>query len=693
MTSTGAAAQQASGAGFGTARALAGKTFVKGPRLTKATGTRALSLPNTAAKWAHAAWCIGAVTVFLGFLSAHASDPNCAPAWQGSTLVDAETLTGWAVERDTGSSGTLESVPGLTGDAVRLNWNIGSGDWVQARYTFPSPVDLSHADLFGLSLHGDTAVPANAMAIMWADTAGVFYGCDLPGNSHGINQVDRWLINLPLPKKLFRRFWGPGDQPINWSQINRLFVVVKRPGPGSGGGSGRLTMDHIQCDQAASWPRQTAFVTVDTSPARMSNAAAAAIGYLLSEQQPGGLLVSWKEESTPLAWLYDQALALIALARAGTWEGGLASNPAAQAADLLATFLMNAQKPDGHWARGWRADTQVELVDDGWVGDQGWCVMALAEYSLRSGVSEGLASAKRGAQWLASQIEPSGSIRGYGSTEGTVDVWWAMMATLRFPDAERIKGYLLSEQSVWDADLRYWWRGANDPMIAMDTATWVSVFARHPLVQQADRGLAALSFVRRTLVTTSESGLACGLDGQGPVSIWNEGTAQYVAAGGEDAAWFLETLLAQQNPDGSMPGSPDNFETDAFGWLTRWSGVAPTAWLHFAIRGLPFPEFDRDLDRDGMSDWSEFEAGTDPEDANSLLAVSDLTFNAVDQTVQLTWHSVSNRFYSVWRSSGLLAEWAPVPGYVDVPGTGQTMTFTSSTSGSTARFFRIECER
>jgi len=51
-------------------------------------------------------------------------------------------------------------------------------------------------------------------------------------------------------------------------------------------------------------------------------AAVAAMGYLLSQQRPSGLLVSWKEESVPLAWLYDQALALVVLARAGNWDGG-----------------------------------------------------------------------------------------------------------------------------------------------------------------------------------------------------------------------------------------------------------------------------------------------------------------------------------------------------------------------------------
>ena len=327
-------------------------------------------------------FAIAAVTLSL---SSRATPTNCAPAWGGSNVVNVESTAGWTIEHDMGASGTFQIVPGWIGHAVQMSWDLGPGSWIQARCDFPAPADLSRADLFGLTLHGDAAAPANNMSVMLADTAGVFYGYDIPGSTHGLNQVDRWLVNLPMPRKAFYRFWGPGQQAIDWSSINQLFVVVKRPAANAGGGAGRLTINQFQAVAAAQWPRQTGFVTVTTNSPAIRLAAANALGYLLSQTRPSGLVVSWKEEASPQAWLYDQALALIAFSRAGHWAAGVAANPAAVASDALAGFLMQAQKTDGHWARGWQADTAAEIVDDGWVGDQAWCVMALIEYSLQRG--------------------------------------------------------------------------------------------------------------------------------------------------------------------------------------------------------------------------------------------------------------------------------------------------------------------
>jgi hypothetical protein len=531
--------------------------------------------------------CLLAALVVCSFPeSAGAADPACSPGWNGTPLIGCDSLARWTVERDTGASGSLRLAPGIVGgQSVELDWDLGSGDWVQARYDFPAPVDLSRAEILGLSLQGGgPAELPNTVGILVADVNDVFHGYDMGGQSRGLNQVDRALLNLPVPKKLLRFFFAFGAQTvIDWTRIDRFFIVVKRPGTGAGGGSGSIKIDHVQQDAASLWPRQALFEVA----APQEEAARRAAAYIQGQQMSTGLIVSWKEEPSARAYLYDQALGLLVLSREGAWAGGTPENNAALAGTRLADFLSGAQKQDGHWARCWDPKTGSELVDDEWVGDQAWCVLALSEHSKKSGRAAAMESARKGAAWLASRIDALGKVT--ASTEGNVDAWWAMVATCRLEDAAKIQAYLLRADTVWDSELEYWWRGREDPVIAMDAATWLSAFARHPLVGEPERGLSALSFVRRTLVTASDDGTLCGFDGMGPVSVWNEGTAQYVAAGGQDSERFLAALTAQQRPDGAMPGSPDAWSTDSFGWLSPWSGLAPTAWLYFAITGLPFP--------------------------------------------------------------------------------------------------------
>jgi hypothetical protein len=239
----------------------------------------------------------------------------------------------------------------------------------------------------------------------------------------------------------------------------------------------------------------------------------------------------------------------------------------------------------------WNPDTGTEHVDDLWVGDQAWWVMALAQYAEESQNNVALTSAQKGADWLALKINTNGGI--VPSTEGNVDTWWAMISTKRFIEANKIQPYLLNK--VWDSDLHYWWRGLYnnsipDPIVAMDCATWMSEFAKSSFVDKPEMSKAALSFVRKTLVTTDNSGSRCGFDGMGPVGIWCEGTAQYIMAGGEDAQQFLTMLLSLQRSDGGMPGSPDNLVSSGFGWLSNWTGLSSTAWLYFALTESPFPK-------------------------------------------------------------------------------------------------------
>ena len=507
--------------------------------------------------------------------------PTCVPGWMGRLIIDCEGTSGWGVEQDNGSTGTLKTTAGVINNAVQLNWDIGAGSWVQARYTFRRPIDLSREDIFGISLRGDPG-SSNVIAVMFADADGVFFGFDCDS----LNNIDRWAINLSLPKKLFWHFFtfgpDPSDNTIDWSRIERFYVVVKRPGALLGGGSGTLTVDHVQADRACDWPRQTEFESIEPNRASVDKA----VNYIFGRRNRTGLFTSWSSEFN--AYAYDQALVLIVLTREGAWQDRAPQNGIARAADKLADFLIAQQLPDGNWPAGWDARTGKVTAPPSGVGGDCYLVMALVTYANKVGDQAARDAAQACGDGLAKQIDAMGRL--IPSTEGNVDAWWAMAALERWQDADRIQQYLLN--TVWDADLKYWWRGFSqqpDPVIALDCATWVGEFARTARVDRPDMAKAALSFARRTLMTTDDNYTYCGLDSMGPIGIWCEGTAQYVAAGGEGSQDLLNTLLALQQPDGGMPGSTEG-RLSCFGWLTTMTGLAPTCWFYFAQTKSPFAD-------------------------------------------------------------------------------------------------------
>ena len=510
---------------------------------------------------------------------------NCTLGWNGTVLIDCDTIANWSIEASNGSSGYILTTSGFIGDAIQFNWDLGSGDWVQAKYTFPQPINLSQPDIFGLSLKGDGSYPDN-IDLMFADINNVFYGAHFDA----INNITIWMKNLALPKKLFYfYFQSTTNSPttnIDWSNINRFFVVVKRPLLyKSLINSGKLIIDHLQADCAADWTRQTEFDLTEGDTIAQTKA----INYIFNQQKATGLITSWKEEPDPKAWLYDQALALIVLSREGFWIDGVPWNEAATRAKALAEFITSHQKYDGHWPRAWNPDNGSELLDDLWVGDQAWWVIALAQYVLKSHDTLAFTSMDKGADWLISRIGTNGSL--VPSTEGNVDAWWAMIFTNHFAEAENIKMYLLNK--AWDTDLHYWWRGLYndsipDPMVAMDCASFVGEFAKSPYVEMPEMSKDALGFVHRTLITSDSTGNLCGFDGMGPVSIWCEGTAQYIVTGGENAQQFLNMLITLQRTDGGMPGSLYSVGSNAFGWLSHWTGLSSTAWFYFALTESPF---------------------------------------------------------------------------------------------------------
>ena len=486
----------------------------------------------------------------------------------GRTFLDFESSSDCFFVPNPGQAvtGTVEAIPGYTDTARQLNYDLGSTDrnWAQIRCNFDPPLDLSAYDHLRFDWRGDPDA-ANSLEVGLIDqvtTTQRIYG-------RGYHHVTHrgWWSQLVVPFN-FLDPWTEGTT-FDSSQVVAFIFSVVKDGEDDTGGIGRLAIDNLSAYNIVSRNVPPDFSTVTTSPV----ASTAAAHRLASQQQGTGLLKSWMEEPTCTAHIYDQALALIVFSHEGMWTW----------ADALAGALAQAQNLDGSWFKSYDCDnSDLPCVHcHKWEGDIAWAVYALSRYLALGGTHPQARTAiASGAAWLKTRLAPDGCLV-IDHTEGTLDAWWALQAAgPGYRDAaDQLKHCLLTY--YWDDTMGRFKGGRNWEQPYLDNQTWGGAFLR-AIGREID-ARRVLNYAYQVLRLPAQSGQAFGFDGQaGPWSVWNEGTGQYVALDGEGADDFLLELLAQQERDGALPGSPDDFNGGGV-WTTRWHGVAPTAWLYFAL--------------------------------------------------------------------------------------------------------------
>lgn len=129
----------------------------------------------------------------------------------------------------------------------------------------------------------------------------------------------------------------------------------------------------------------------------------------------------------------------------------------------------------------------------------------------------------------------------------------------------------------------------------------------------------------------------------------------------------VDLLLLYDAPDSDGNGLPDEWEARFFGRL----GVNPNA----------------DTDGDGMSNRSEYLAGTDPNDAQSAFRIIQVA-RGFPTGVLVTWLSQPGKHYSLLRSSSLLI---PSTAYskvaTNIAGTSPRNLFRDATATGTGPYF------
>jgi hypothetical protein len=489
----------------------------------------------------------------------------------GRTFLDFETVATCAPVIP-GSPVTAEvaTIAGYNDTALQLNYDLGSvdGNWAQIRCNFDPPLDLSTYDHLRLEWRGATA-SSNSIQIGLINP--VTGGKRIFARVYHHATHHSWWDQLIAPFA-FLEPWT-ADTTFNPGSVSALFISVVKDPQDDTGGSGSLAIDNLGAFNVASR-------NVPPTPAAVSRqpqAAAAAAAWLATQQRSNGLLKSWEGDTACLAYTYDQALALIVFSAEGMW----------QYADPLADALVATQNTDGSWFQTRNCDTldPVGVSPQKWEGDIAWATYTLSRYLVRRGPRPDVADARdRAADWREGRLSTTDGCVAIDHTEATIDAWWALHAAGRNLAADRLKTCLLT--SYWDDQMgrfkggKMWWQPY------LDNQTWGAAFLT--AIGEIEKAQRAVGYAQRVLLLPAQGGQIFGLDGQGgPWSVWNEGTAQYIAAGGSDSAHLLSELLAQQRADGAMPSSPDDFSGGGV-WTTRWAGVAPTAWLYNAVTCEPF---------------------------------------------------------------------------------------------------------
>jgi len=498
-------------------------------------------------------------------------DPPCGTL-DGITIDPMEAVGDWYVMMGNGAvSATLATAVGYAGQAVQLKYNLGvtPGAWVQLRRDFDPPLDLSAGDHLRF-FHQGTTTNTLEVGLVVSDTN--YFATPWRKAAHV-----PWWAYITWD---FRDFCMDDQLCPDVSQVQAIFISVKKSDEDDSGGFGSFTVDELQYLDIAGRDVPAGFEGVTAALTVTQQAAA----WVADQWEDAGLLKSWHEESADFAWLYDQALGLIVLSETDPGR-----------AKQLATTLHNLQNDDGSWYAGYHYNATSPISRTHWittatpVGANAWTVYSLVYYFWKSGDTMAYQDALEGATWLSDLQRADGSLPALpgettAPTEPNLDAWWAFQATGYRTQAIRLQNFLMSK--VWDSGMGRFKASPDSYQIFLDNQTWGAAFLQ--AVGREEDARKALSYARWTLAAASSDGLICGFDGAGPFSVWNEGTLQYIAAQGENSRYYWDQVVRQQASDGGLPGSPDTFQGHTV-WLARWHGIAPTSWLYFAGTCGPFP--------------------------------------------------------------------------------------------------------
>ena len=143
----------------------------------------------------------------------------------------------------------------------------------------------------------------------------------------------------------------------------------------------------------------------------------------------------------------------------------------------------------------------------------------------------------------------------------------------------------------------------------------------------------------------------------------------------------------------SLSNAAASVQTDTISPGLLDTNGLPVAWelTYFGHAGVD-PNADPDVD--GLSNSREYLAGTDPNDANSVLRITAESLSPGGTSASLTWNSVPTRYYYILKTTGLVSPvWTDSGFGLVTPSVGSSTMVTFNDTNAPGRFYRVEAVR
>jgi beta-glucanase (GH16 family) len=138
----------------------------------------------------------------------------------------------------------------------------------------------------------------------------------------------------------------------------------------------------------------------------------------------------------------------------------------------------------------------------------------------------------------------------------------------------------------------------------------------------------------------------------------------------------------------SLTYQPTGVVLTVTGELDSDGNNLPDYWEQQYFENAAGANPDADPDHDGASNLSEYLAGTDPINSQSLFRIIDVTNDIPGVTIQV--NSASDRFYTLqYRDSISAGQWNTVASQTDLPGNGSVLLLTDPAPSAQSRYYRV----